>query len=265
MVALFVIKLLTGIVLMWLLMPRSKVTDGFFRIQMLVALGLSVLVAMAIEPSAFTELDPSNVSAEEQAIATQTSRLIRTCMVGAAITAYLGHIFWKLGRRLPGNICIYILGVLCILTLLTQGLRLVRIVPAWQQLLSDVSSAGVLGATLTGMLLGHWYLTTPTMSIQPLKWFAVVLGIAAGLRMAASAVSLVSPGFASRDTTSILWLSVRLVGGIVVPAVTSVLVIRILKYRNTQSATGVLFAGLILVFMGEMSAALLARSLQIPF
>ncbi|MFO0978983.1 MAG: hypothetical protein U0996_21420 [Planctomycetaceae bacterium] len=121
------------------------------------------------------------------------------------------------------------------------------------------------GAALTGMLLGHWYLTTPTMSIQPLRWFAVLLGIASGVRLLASTVSLLSPGFSARDTTSVLWLSVRLVGGILVPAVTSVLVIRILKYRNTQSATGVLFAGLILVFMGEMSAALLERSLQIPF
>lgn len=265
MVALFVIKLLTGIVLMWLLMPRKDVTDGFFRIQMLVALGLTVLVAMAMEPSAFTDLDPASVSAEQQATAEQTSRLIRGLMIMSAITAYVGHILWKLSRRAPGNICVYLLGAFCILTMLIQGMRVVRIVPAWQQILSDVASAGVLGATITGMLLGHWYLTTPTMSIQPLKWFAVVLGIASAVRLVASTVSLISPGFSSHDTTSVLWLGVRIVGGIVVPAVTSVLVIRILKYRNTQSATGVLFAGLILVFMGEMSAALLERSLQIPF
>lgn len=261
----FTIKLLTGIVLMWVLMPRSKVTDGFFRIQMLVVLGLSVLAAMIIEPSVLSEFNPSNMSADEKAIATQTSRLIRRCMIGAAITAYFGHIFWKLGRRLPGNICIYILAALSTLTLLTQGLWLVRVVPAWQQILSDVSSAGVLGATLTGMLLGHWYLTTPTMSIQPLKWFAVVLGICSGLRFTASAVSLISPGFAASDLFSILGLSLRLLGGVVVPVVTSILVIRILKYRNTQSATGVLFAGLILVFMGEVFAILLELSLQIPF
>jgi len=265
MVALFVIKLLTGIVLMWLLMPRKDVTDGFFRIQMLVALGLTVLVAMAIDPASFVQLDTAAASAEDQAAAVQTSRLIRGLMIASAIAAYVGHILWKLSRRAPGNICIYVLGALCILTMIIQGLRVVRVVPAWQQILSDVASAGVLGATLTGMLLGHWYLTTPTMSIQPLKWFAIVLGIAAGVRLLASAVSLVSPGFSSRDTTSVLWLGVRLLGGILVPAVTSVLVIRILKYRNTQSATGVLFAGLILVFMGEMSAALLERSLQIPF
>jgi hypothetical protein len=57
----------------------------------------------------------------------------------------------------------------------------------------------------------------------------------------------------------------RLIGGILVPAVISMMVVKILQYRNTQSATGVLFAGLILVFMGEMTAALLERDLGIPY
>jgi hypothetical protein len=46
---------------------------------------------------------------------------------------------------------------------------------------------------------------------------------------------------------------------------TSIVVTKILKYRNTQAATGVLFAALILVFMGEMAAALLERDLRIPY
>ena len=44
----FVLKLVTGISLMWLTMPRKEVTDGFFRIQMLVALGLSVLLVLLV-------------------------------------------------------------------------------------------------------------------------------------------------------------------------------------------------------------------------
>ena len=40
--------------------------------------------------------------------------------------------------------------------------------------------------------------------------------------------------------------------------------LRILRYRNTQAATGVLFAAVILSFIGEMSAALLAGELQRP-
>jgi hypothetical protein len=38
----------------------------------------------------------------------------------------------------------------------------------------------------------------------------------------------------------------------------------ILRYRNTQSATGVLFAAVILVFIGETTAAVLSRDLKWP-
>jgi len=41
-------------------------------------------------------------------------------------------------------------------------------------------------------------------------------------------------------------------------------VLRILKYRNTQSATGVLFAAVILAFIGETTAALLFREFHWP-
>ena len=44
----------------------------------------------------------------------------------------------------------------------------------------------------------------------------------------------------------------------------AVMVWRILKYRNTQSATGVLFVGVILTFIGEMTGTLLFRSLSLP-
>ena len=49
------------------------------------------------------------------------------------------------------------------------------------------------------------------------------------------------------------------------PLALSLVLLRILRYRNTQSATGVLFAGLIVVFMGEMTAALLERDLLVPY
>ena len=39
---------------------------------------------------------------------------------------------------------------------------------------------------------------------------------------------------------------------------------RILKYRNTQAATGVLFVGVILSFIGDMTAALLLQETTLP-
>jgi hypothetical protein len=157
------------------------------------------------------------------------------------------------------------MGLCCVLSLALHAFRADSRANPVVQVASDFSSASVLGAMLTGMLLGHWYLTTPTMSIQPLTWFAKTLFVAALLRMVVSGVVLLQFGWTATDTTHMLWLSMRLIGGILVPAVISLMVVRILKYRNTQSATGVLFAGLILVFMGEMTAALLERDLGIPY
>ncbi len=264
MVALFVLKLVAGIVLMWLLMPRRDVTDGFFRIQMLVVLGLTVLLVLTIEPATLTGGTDSVSPAESQNLA-ETIKWLRGMNVLAAVVAYLGHIFWKLGRRTPGKIAIYSLGALSVGSLTLHAVSMVKSVPVWLQLLSEVSSAAVLGATLTGMLLGHWYLTTPTMSIQPLTWFTRALFVAGLARLLATSISITHFGWTSKDMTLTLWLLVRLTGSILVPLAAAFFVGKILKYRNTQSATGVLFAALILVFMGEMSATLIERTVRIPY
>ena len=266
MIELFILKLVTGIALMWLLMPRKEVTDGFFRIQMLVALGLCVLLVLLVQPGSAPQVTSSFPDGMTTGMRTQAgNQLIRFAQLIAAIIAFGWHIVWKLGRRLPGAIAIYAIAILCLLSLVTASFASGFNVDALSFLLSDVASAAVLGATLTGMLLGHWYLTTPTMSIGPLSWFTKVLAIAAVGRLLTTSLSLFRFGFASHDVVHLLWLIVRIVGGILVPIATAVVVARILKYRNTQSATGVLFAALILVFMGEMTAALLERDLRIPY
>ena len=265
MIAQFVLKLVAGITLMWLLMPRKEVTDGFFRIQMLVALGLCVLVVLTLDVSSMIGSGKPAASIHETEQATALMPILNGLLIAAAVTAYAGHIFWKLGRRLPGKITIFLTGGLCLGSLILHSAEKITSVPVWHQVFSELSSAAVLGATLTGMLLGHWYLTTPTMSIQPLTWFARALFAAALIRMLASGIALERFGWTATDMTHTLWLIMRLIGGILVPLVTSLMVVRILRYRNTQSATGVLFAGLILVFMGEMTAALLERDLRIPY
>ncbi len=293
MIALFVLKLSAGITLMWWLMPRREVTDGFFRIQMRVVLGLAVLAALLLTRGGTWEVpanpQPTAAAAEstsaestESADSDNSNDTPAVSEVAAhenlefarrwqfriqiltAVVAYAGSVVWALGRRLPGNICIHLMMLACCGSL---GLH------SWLapgsctglQFLSDFSSAAVCGSVLTGMLLGHWYLTTPTMSIRPLWWFDAVIAVAACLRLAASATALVMEGTALPGMTHWIWLGIRWTGTIVAPLAVSIVVWRILRYRNTQSATGVLFAGLILVMMGEMSGALLERDLQIPY
>ena len=272
MIETFVLNLLVGIAMMWLLMPRKEVTDGFFRIQMLVALGLSVLLVLIISSGQTStenhlKIDPRNDSLPPASVARSEigDKIVCVSQIIAAFVAYAGHIVWKLGRRTPGSISVYSIALLSLLSQTCFSLGHGITVNSCLVLLSNLSSSALLGGTLTGMLLGHWYLTTPTMSIGPLSWFARTLAVAAVLRLVMTGIAFGRFGFASHDIVHLLWLVLRLVGGILVPFATSIVVAKILKYRNTQAATGVLFAALILVFMGEMSAALLERDLRIPY
>lgn len=261
MIALFVLKLATGIALMWWLMPRKDVTDGFFRIQMRVLLGLTVLAALLLAAGTTWAATPGD--AESEAVATAAE--IRSLCIVAAVVSYAGTVFWALGRRLPGNACIHVLNVLCMLALGLHSWRVPNHSGIFLQLVSDFSSAAVVGSVLTGMLLGHWYLTTPTMSITPIWWFNKAIVISVTLRFCASSWSLMEFGAQLPDTTHLIWLAIRWGGAILLPAAMTVMVWRILKHRNTQSATGVLFAGLVMVFMGEMTASLLERAVLIPY
>jgi hypothetical protein len=263
MIAPFVLKLLAGITLTWLAMPRKLVADGFFRIQMLVALGLAVLLVLALDPVALT---PQTAASQvELDHLPQIVRWLRGLAFAAAVIAYPGHILWKLGRRTPGTFCIVAIGLICLISLTILSFQTARQIPVPLQLLADFSSAAVLGSVLTGMLLGHWYLTTPGMSLKPLLWFCPVIAAAAAARLAATSWALASHGLPPTDLVRTIWLALRLLGGIAAPAAAAIAVRQILRYRNTQSATGVLFAVLILVFMGEMSAALLERDLAVPY
>lgn len=257
MTAAFLMRLSAGITLMWVLMPRRDVTDGFFRIQMRVVLGVSVLTALMLAAGG------DAVAGDSAAGAAEATALL-WLQIATAVVTYGGSICWALGRRGAGSGAVMLASLLCGLSLLVSEITGGGESGVLLRVASGVASAGVLGAVLTAMLLGHWYLTSPTMTLRPLRWFSAALAIAAGLRLVASVAAVVAERTAFTETTHWIWLSLRFAGGIAAPAVAALLVFLVLRYRNTQSATGVLFACLILVFMGEMSAALLERELGIP-
>ena len=113
------------------------------------------------------------------------------------------------------------------------------------------------------MLLGPWYLTATGMKLEPLQQLNVFLFAAVVLRtVLAGAVFYWAPSVEA--TTQWVWLALRW-AGLIGPLILVLMVFRILKYRNTQSATGVLYAIDILIFLGEATAALLSRDLHVPF
>jgi len=254
MIAQFALRLLCGMSLMWSIMPRDKVTVGFFRIQMLLALGLSVLVALTL-----------NSAGGAESIWGQPAAL-GGC-ISLAATAFVGSVVWTLGRRRAGAGCVYTIAIVSILLLLSVRTSSANSLLTPIGLLgaaSELSSGMMVGGTVTAMLLGHWYLTAPTMSIAPLSRLTGYLHVAIWIRLLLSGAALWLAWDQISAPEQWTWLSLRWLAGIFGLLAVIFLVGRILRYRNTQSATGVLFAGVILTFIGELSASLLERELSIP-
>lgn len=257
MIAQFSLLLIVGMSLMWAVMPRSQVTSGFFRIQMMIAMALGVLAVLTLGQLS---------SAPEQANSDRWLLAARIAAGIVAVTGYVGSVLWMLDKRPAGTICVFIILAASLggLILSRGGIEWVGTPAGAFLLLSYLSTAAVLGGAVTGMLLGHWYLTAPTMSIEPLKRLSLLFAFAVVLRLLVSAVGWQLAGQSLSGGTVWTWFALRWLAGILGPLVIAVMALQILRYRNTQAATGVLFAGVILTFIGEMSAALLYYELQVP-
>ena len=122
MIAQFAIRLICGMSLVWWLAPRKQITDGFFRIQMLIVLGLAVLAALlGFEP--LGETGETSSSEADVLLGSVTDTWL--CST-TAVVAFLGSIAWALGRRRLGTSCIAAV----------TGLSLVLLIgPSWPCLL----------------------------------------------------------------------------------------------------------------------------------
>lgn len=161
---------------------------------------------------------------------------------------------------------------------------------------SFYAAALALGGVMTAMWLGHWYLVTPALSEKPLQFAAilVLLGILAEVafaftgtpavpshaqatRPAATATSTVTtvtpkPGTATvkpSDVPTVTPLSTNALGWLrifvafVLPLVLLAFILRLIRVRSFQSATGMLYLVVVLTLAGEaMSRGLFLVGLQ---
>jgi hypothetical protein len=140
-------------------------------------------------------------------------------------------------------------------------------------ILPGALSALLLGAVTLAMLLGHAYLTHTEMTIQPLRRLALLLAVFMSARVV---LGLVSASFAwsavrsgaldgARVQQETVVMILRYAVGLALPAIFCYMVWRTVRLRATQSATGILYFGLVLIYIGELSAIYLTRELAIPF
>ncbi|HET6372106.1 MAG TPA: hypothetical protein VFG76_02285 [Candidatus Polarisedimenticolia bacterium] len=148
---------------------------------------------------------------------------------------------------------------------------------------SDALTAGLLlGSVLIAMILGHFYLNIPGLSIDHLKRLSIVVLAATGARLLVVAISavrhreglvpLVALFFdgtgpvpeGAQDPFVLVLLLMHLVVGILGPAVLAFMTWRAAGISSTQSATGILYVALVLVIMGEMASRYLLTFTRLP-
>lgn len=245
----FALRLAAGLLLALLLLPLQEVPPRFYRIHLLIALGLVTL---------------AGVSGWQNESATYWLGL---GLAGAC--CFFGTWFWlgeanRLGL-VPIGMGLVSAGV-SLATLsagnhaVSAGFHPSRLFEVWLAL-DHASAAAQLGLVLTAMLLGHYYLITPGMSVRPLVRLTMGLLAAIGWRSAVAATGELAWGYwAGRQQGAVdqwLWLTLRWLGGIGAAATFTILAWRCARIRSTQSATGILYAAVISTFLGELAELLL--------
>jgi hypothetical protein len=241
MLAVFCLRLALGLTASPILLPAAQVNTRFFRTHFLIVLGLVGLAAVLLAEDA--------------------GFWLWLLLGGAAFLALIGALAWLL-EGTPGGRGIIPLAV----PILTAALLVASLTFRPGQDLAylavdDLTSAALLGAATTAMLVGHSYLIAPTMSLTPLLRSVGAVGVAvlcrAGLALAGLWFWKGEASAGEFDTEAVLWLGVRWGVGLLAPSVLAWMAWETTRIRSTQSATGILYVVVIFTYLGELSSQLL--------
>jgi hypothetical protein len=258
----FLFRLTLGVAVAMGVTSSREVTSGFFRVHLWVLMGVQTLAALALwSRQAGT---PTQVPFAPAQLA---SALL------AAVLSYVGAVLWMYERPTAGKLVIWLVAALavagCVLPLGTSTKPIVL------QAADRATSSLLLGFVTTAMLLGHWYLNTPTMKLAPLRKLVLLLGAAVlaralvcgggmWLEYAARAAAENAAAQPAAMQTWLLFLGLRWLAGIFGVLGLSWLTWQTLRIPNTQSATGILYAAVILAFIGELTSQLLSAEARYP-
>jgi hypothetical protein len=240
MLATFCARVALGLIASLLLLNPRQMHPRFFRTHFLTALGLLAVAAFSTwpEPGAWPR-----------------GLLVTT------VLCFLGSLSWILDAAPLGWFFV-------VVTAAMVAAALGGIMQPFMMALNDYSSSALIGAALTAMLVGHSYLISPGMSLQPLMRCFLAGGIALFVRIAIVGWSTyrwtqLTPTY-TLDNEVVLWLPVRWLVGIIAPLVFGWMAYSAARIRSTQSATGILYVVVVCAFLGELLGLLLTRQTGLP-
>jgi hypothetical protein len=131
-----------------------------------------------------------------------------------------------------------------------------------------------MGAAMTGMLLGHWYLVTPELSLLPIKRLTGILTgilLAQGVLLVITVwpdIGAVPDSLVPRVQHLLLGYPYFLLGralvGLVGTCALAMLTMWLLREGSTQAATGFLYTAVLTITVGELIARFLFQLTGVP-
>jgi hypothetical protein len=200
--------------------------------------------------------------------------LAATC---AAISAGLSHS----GRLQPGRFVLQAAAAWAVIAASLDGWGLSGSMggggplAAIRYVLDALSSAWMLGTVLVAMILGHYYLNIAGLAIEHLVRLTLMSLGACAIRAVVFSWGVASGGGAillplldgagaSPDFLPAIVLLQRFLFGIAGGTALSLMAWRTARINSTQSATGILYIGLIAVLVGELASRYLLFSTGSP-
>jgi hypothetical protein len=227
--------------------PARIVPSGFFRGHSLVLLGVNVLAALI----AFNQPDDR----------------FWYLSLAAAVASYLGSVAWLYEKPRVGKSSLLAVSVCSLVHAWHSGGSPGSAFPGGMWPLVVALSSGLsLGAMIGAMFLGHYYLNAPAMRLEPLRGLVLGILLATLVRGLISGVGADAVWSARGSLVGLDWAMVALhvLAGLVGPVALACMAWQTLKIPNTQSATGILYVGVIFVFLGELAALVLSGKLGHP-
>ncbi|MEX0688223.1 MAG: hypothetical protein WD072_06115 [Pirellulales bacterium] len=254
------------------LTPATLVPAGFFRVNLLVVLGLATGAAVIASGL------PADVSADVTAgwaaagwatagwatagwatagWATAGWATAGWAAALAAVVAWVGSVAW-LGERVGAGrlLCVATAVLLAAATVLATGGGSDGTGSRWLLGGAALVSGLVSGLAVHAMLLGHWYLNAPGMRVDALRRMIdlalAAWGVQAVVSLAGLALGESPPGTTAQALVVLRWLA-----GIVGLPILLVMARKTLDIPNTQSATGILYVACLAAILGELTSQLL--------
>jgi len=251
----FCLQLSFGVLLALAFVPKAPVGTLFYRVMGTTAL-VPVLVAIGVPLATETRAwgDPS---------------ILASLLAVISYPIYSGPVRGRLWALALG---LGILGTALGVGLLVQGAAgevgplAVLVASA-----SALATGAVAGSVGLAMVLGHWYLTVPKLEVRHLTRLNRVSMASMLCSMLLIGVvcwtfrASLSEGYRPLfGDTGLFYLGTRLVVGLLCPLGFAFMTSSSLKFNNTRSATGILYASTVLVLIGTAVSVSLQDSYGVP-